>query len=169
MISIDCFSALLCCKPNCKQIFMSCANNGNIFQSLSFHFLLPRGSHSIVGPARVAIERINHNQYGWMPNKLLNVYFGARMNPATGSGDGWAMPGQAEKVKSWVGEIFYHLWQVAMYMNRSKELFVNGLPGWVAWRLGIARLLPETLQCNVACLVWRRIEHIWIETRSQAS
>ena len=84
------------------------------FDHNCFIFLLPRGSQSIVGPARVAIERINHNQYGWMPNKLLNVYFGARMNPATGSGDGWAIPGQAEKVKSWEEAIFYHLRQVAI-------------------------------------------------------
>ena len=58
------------------------------FNHNCFILLLPWGSHSIVGPVRVALKRLNYNKYGWMPNKLLNVYFGARMNPATGSGDG---------------------------------------------------------------------------------
>ena len=82
--SVDCFAAnLIVSKYLCLVLTMEIYFNHNCFV-----LLLPRGSHSIVGPARVALKRVNHNQYRWMPNKLLNVYFGARMNPATGSGDG---------------------------------------------------------------------------------
>ena len=81
---MDYFTAnLIVSKYLCLVLRMEIYFNHNCFI-----LLLPRGSHSIVGPARVALEWVNHNQYGWMPKKLLNVYFGARMNPATGSGDG---------------------------------------------------------------------------------
>ena len=161
MISIDCFCGLLCCKPNCKQIFMSCANNGNIFQSLSFHFLLPRGSHSIVGPVRVALKRVKPQPI-WMDAKQIIECLLWRKNEPSYRIWGWLSHTRAGREGKKLGRGDILSFETSCCLNRSKGFLwtaVSSLPGWVAWILGIARLWPETLQCNVACLVWRRIEH----------
>ena len=67
MISIDCFCGLFTANLIVSKYLCLVLTMEIYFNHKCVILLLPRGSQSIVGPARAAIKRINPNQYEGVP------------------------------------------------------------------------------------------------------
>ena len=160
MISCDWFCGLLYCANLIVSKYLCLVLTMEIyFNHKCVILLLPWGSHSIVGPARVALKRVKPQPI-WMDAKQIIECLLWRKNEPSYRIWGWLSHARAGREGKKLGRGDILSFATSCYKSESEqELFVNDLPGWVAWRLGIARPWPETLQCNVACLVWRRIEH----------